>query len=137
LHSCCSFSTQAAAQFHGAHFYLKGGNALSLRKGVPLTGDYDFQLMPALAEYANWPQTLQQWNARILNALEVTLRAAQTAGITSALFDESVFSRANLIAWSADDNNPLSGVDYKSISDPRAKNKLYYHRHIIWQAHIF
>lgn len=73
-------------------FYLKGGNAFSLLEGKPLTGDYDFQLLPSPADYANWEMAFYTLDTLIINAMKVS------ASQITQTFNDDIFELTKIKA---------------------------------------
>ena len=57
------------------HLYLKGGNAISALSGAPMTGDFDFQMVPDDAAYQNWNQTVADCDTLIFTAFNAAINA--------------------------------------------------------------
>lgn len=51
------------------NFYLKGGNSISLLDNKPLTGDFDFQLLPKDYLYNNWNENFLKIDHIIINSM--------------------------------------------------------------------
>ena len=107
------FGRQAAGEaFAGYHFYLKGGNALAMLQGNEPAGDYDFQLMPRVEDYQNWPRTIRTADERICQALRASLQNVQDD------FEEGMFDIATLTNWCRDGNRPLgrAGISFDGVN---------------------
>lgn len=89
-------------------FYLKGGNALALLTNAAIDGDYDFQLRPPDATYANWAAAFPALDTAILTALTNTVTITQnSAAIAGLAFNVNSFLPATIQAWAATANNPI------------------------------
>lgn len=89
-------------------FYLKGGNALAILANKPLSGDYDFQLRPPDATYANWAVAFPILDTAILTALRNTVTNTQLAAAAAGLaFWVNSFLPATIQGWAATAGNPI------------------------------
>lgn len=93
----------------GYQFYLKGGNAVALLEGKEPTGDYDFQLVPPSAGYANWSPEIDRLTDIIISSFRECL------GALPDKFDETVFDVETLRRWTQESGNPMQGIDLSGI----------------------
>lgn len=105
-------------EFAPYHFYLKGGNAIALLEGRPTEGDYDFQLMPPLEDYEDWPGTVNQVNHAVCHVLTESLR-----GFEAGFFDVSMFEVGALAGWAGTQGNPLqkAGISFEGVTQDRKR----------------
>jgi len=115
---------------NGYRFYLKGGNAFSMLKGVEPDGDYDFQLRPPDAVYANWNGAFPDIDGRIIAALAETV--ANVANQIAAMphpqpgFNTTMFTAAALQEWSRTEGNPVkkAGIKLDGLVQGKRRNNL-------------
>ncbi len=114
----------------GYRFYLKGGNALSILSGRPIDGDYDFQLMPSDAAYADWGNSFPMLDTAIMNVLTGTIInvADQIAGMPAPQpgFNVSSFTAAALRGWAGTAGNPINkaGIDLSNLVQGDRQNNI-------------
>lgn len=55
-------------------YYLKGGNAIAILKGAPVSGDWDFQYYPEVEVYNSWVTKIHEVDTRIVKVLETVAK---------------------------------------------------------------
>lgn len=108
-------------------FYLKGGNALAILTNRVPDGDYDFQLRPPDAVYANWAAAFPALDVALLTALENTVINTQIRAANAGLaFNVTSFLPATIQAWAATANNPVheNHIDVANLVQQARRNDI-------------
>lgn len=108
-------------------FYLKGGNALAILTNRVPDGDYDFQLRPSDADYANWATAFPALDAAILTALTNTVTITENNAANAGLaFNVNSFLPTTIQAWAATAHNPIhdKNIDVANLVQITRRNNV-------------